>query len=145
MRPSWVLLDYLVGHAGLVVILALDMADRDDLHKVAVARGILGQEDEMVVCPMVGVLELMVVVPRDVHLAADDGLDLVATVFVLVLSGHLEELLHAVHITVVRDGDRGHIQLYGALEKLPHIGESVEDGVLGVDVKMDEGHRLGFE
>ena len=144
-EPVVILLDDLVGHAGLVIVLALDVTDGDDLHEVAVAGGILGQKDQVIVSPVGGILELVVVMPRNIHLAANDGLDLVIAFRILMLSGHLEELLDPVHVAVVRDGESGHSELRRTLEKLPHIGESVKDGVLCVDVKMDERHRWKFE
>ena len=99
----------------------------------------------MIVRPVCGILQFVVVMPGDIHLAADDGLDLVTLVLVAVLPGHLEELLYTVHIAMVGDGDGGHAQLGSTGKKLPHVGESVKYGVLCMDVKMYEGHMWRFE
>ena len=144
-EPLMVFLNDLVRDTWLAVIRPLDMACRDYLHEVTVARGILGKEDKVIIRPVGGILEPVVVVPRDIYLASDDGLDLIAPVSIEVLPSHLEELFHAVHIAMVGNSNRGHAQLYGTFEKLPHVGEAVEDGILCMDVKMYEGHMWRFE
>ena len=128
-----VLLQHLVAHARAVVH-ALDVSRGHDLHQVLVALIILGEQDEVVVFLVVVVLEAVVVVLRDVDLAAEDGLD------VRVLLGHVAEVLDAVHVAVVRDGEARHAELLRAPEELLDVAHPVEDGVLGVDVKVYEGH-----
>jgi hypothetical protein len=81
---------------------------------------------------MVLVLEFMVIVTRHIHLATDDRLD------VRILLGHLQELLHTIHVSVVCNGKCGHFQLFRALEKTAYGCLTVKNGVLCVDVKMDE-------
>ena len=71
----------------------------------------------------------------DVNLAADDGLH------VGVLLGILEELLYAVHVAVIRDGKRRHSQLIGPVKEVLYGGLSIQDGVLGMDVKVYETHK----
>ena len=43
-------------------------------------------------------------------------------------------------IMVVRDGNGGHAQLIGPVEKLLYGRKSVQDGVLGVDMEVNETH-----
>ena len=54
------------------------------------------------------------------------------------LLGHVVELLHAVHVAVVGDGQTRHAQLLGPLEKLFDVGKPVEHGILRMDVKVYE-------
>ena len=90
---------------------------------------------------MLVVLQLGVVMPRDIHLASDDRLDLVLfSLFVLMLVGELEELLDTVHVSVVGDGQRGHAHGFCPVEQSGYRRESVEDGILGVDVEVYECH-----
>ena len=129
-----VFLDDFVAHAGLAVVHALDVAGRDNLHQVLVPVVVLGQEDEMVVLAVGVVLELVVIVLGDIDLAADDGLDR------RVLLGEFVELLDAVHVAMVRDGQAGHSHFLGAVEQVLDGRHAVEDGVLRMDVKVYEGH-----
>ena len=78
---------------------------------------------------MVVALLLEPMVPLgDVNLAADDGF------YARMLLGVLEELLDAVHVAMVRDGQAGHAQLFRALEKIVDGRLTVQDGILGVNV-----------
>ena len=54
--------------------------------------------------------------------------------------GSLEKLLYAVKVSVVSDGEPAHSQLLGPAEKALGGGKSVKDGILGMYVKMYEGH-----
>ena len=134
-----VLLDHLVRHARRIVE-PVDVPFRADLHQVLVAFVILGQQGEVIVAAVVVVLEVMVVMPRHIHFAADDRLDdgLLVRVEVALVVGKLEELLHAVHVAVVGDGQGRHVQLAGAGEQFLNIGKTVENRVLRVDVKVYE-------
>ncbi len=124
-----VFLQDLVAHAG-AVIHALDMGRGHDFHEVLVAFVVLRQEDEVIV-PLL----LHPMVPfRDIDLAPDDGLHRG------VLLRELEELLHAVHVPVIRDREAGHAQLLGPVEQVVDGRLAVQDGILGMYVKMDEGH-----
>jgi hypothetical protein len=71
-----------------------------------------------------------------VDLAADDGLD-------ALLGGLLRELDGAGERAVVGERDGGHLELGGAGGELRNAAGSVENGVLGVDVEVDE-RSLGF-
>ena len=71
---------------------------------------------------------------RDVHLAADDRLH------ALLLHG-VVELDRAEHVAVVGDGAGRHAQLGDALGQLLGPAGAVEEGVFGVEVEVNEGHR----
>ena len=124
-----VLLYHFVGHSRAVVH-TLDVGDGDYLDEVAVAGQVFREKDKVVVA---GLLPPVVTFGH-VDLAAHDGLDR------LVLAGVFEELLDAVHIAVIGQGNGGHSELFGSFEKVAHRGETVENRVLRVDVKVDEGH-----
>jgi hypothetical protein len=68
---------------------------------------------------------------RDVGLDADHRLDARA-------GGLPEEVVGAVHVAVVGDGDRRHAQLADLLEHLLEPSGTVEHGVFGVHMQMDE-------
>ena len=124
-----VLLEHLMAHAGTVVE-ALDMARGDDLHEVLVAVVVLRQQDQVII-PLL--LHPMVALGH-VDLAADDGLH------VRMLLRILEEFLHPVHVAVVRNGEAGHPEFLGPVEQVLDGRLSVEDGILGMDVKVYESH-----
>ena len=126
-----VLFQELVVDAGAVVE-ALDVPERDQFHEVVVACLVLGQENEVVVPLVLRVFELVVVMSGYVHFAAENGL------YPRMLLGHVVELLHAVHVAVVGDGETRHAQLLGPLEKLFDVGKPVEHGILRMDVKVYE-------
>ena len=65
----------------------------------------------------------------DVRLAAQDGLD------IRVFMADVEELLHAIHVAVVRDCQTRHLELVRTREELLYVGHSIEDGVFRMDVK----------
>ena len=72
----------------------------------------------------------------DVDLAADDGFDAVL--------GRLSGELHGPgERPVIGERDRGHPELGGPSSELGNPASPVQNGVLGVDVKVDEG-GLGF-
>ena len=139
------------GHAGgaadkvLVVLLqdfvadprtivhTLDMGDRDYLHQVLVAVVVLCEKDEVVIGPVCLVLEL-VVSYRDIYLTADDRLD------IGVFLGEFVELLYSIHVAMVGDGQGRHSELLRTVEQILDRGLSVEDGILGMDMKMNKSH-----
>ena len=110
-----ILRQHLVAHPRLVVVLALYMAGRDYLHQVFVALVVLGEQYKMVVLPVVIVLQPVVIMPGDIHLAADDGLDR------RMLGRRLEELLDAVHIAVVGNRKGRHTQFLRPFEQLGDV------------------------
>ena len=88
----------------------------------------------MVVLLVVVVLEAVVVVLRDIDFAAEHRLD------AGMLLRHVAEILHAVHIAVVRDCEARHAQFLRPAEELFDVAHSVQDGILGMDVQVYEGH-----
>ena len=78
----------------------------------------------------------LVLVPllRDVHLAADHRMD--AVLFRLIV-----ELHRAEQIAVIRHGDRGHLLLLRELHELRNLARPVEQGVIGMAMKMNERVR----
>ena len=124
-----VLLQHLVADPG-AVIHTLDVRRGNDLHQVLVPLQVLRQKDQVIV-PLL----LHAVVPhRHVRLASDDGLD------PRMLLRELEELLDTEHVAVVRDGQAGLAQLLGPVEQVFNGRLTVQDGILGMYVQMDEGH-----
>lgn len=79
---------------------------------------------------------MMVVMARHIDFAAYDGLD------VGEFLGSAEELLDAVHIPVVSNGKSRHPEGRSLFEELRNVGKAVENGILGVDVKVYERHDL---
>ena len=110
------------------------MSCRDNLHQVLVAVVVLCKENEVEIASVILVLELMVIMPCDIDLAADDRLHLGK------LLRYLQEFLHTVHVSMVRDGQCRHFELFGACKKVTDGRLAVEDGILCMYVKMDEGH-----
>jgi hypothetical protein len=80
-------------------------------------------------------LSLRAAVVGDVDLAADDGLDAVATRFA-------EEFDRSGQRSVVGERDGRHLEFGRSLGERRDPARSVEDRVLGMDVEMDE--RRGF-
>ena len=120
-----VLLQHLMADAGTVVH-ALDVRRGHDLHEVLVALVVLRQQDQVVIA-----LLLHPVVPhRHVRLAPDDRLHR------RMLLRVLEELLHSVHVPMVRDRQPGHPELLGAVEQVVDGRLAVQDGILGMYVQM---------
>ena len=80
-----------------------------------------------------------------VHFASEDGFEgcLAFGEFGVFLVDVVEELFDAVHVAVVGDGDAGHSVGYGFVNEVVDGGLAVEQGVLCVDVEVDEGLHLG--
>jgi hypothetical protein len=72
------------------------------------------------------------VIVHEIDLAADDWLD-------AVLGTCLVELHRAVHHAVIGEAKGGLLELRGALGEGVDLAGAVEQGVLGVDVKMGAG------
>ena len=120
--------------AGLAVE-PVDVAQRDQMGKVAVAFIVLGQQNQMVAGLLVDAVEAAA--RRHVDFAADDDADAGFPLFFRFLRQFLRRLVHvhgAVHVAVVRDGDAVHAQIHGAPEQLLRFGGAVEQAVLGMDV-----------
>ena len=128
-QPLMVLLDHLVRHPRLVVE-SLKAGDGDNLHQVLVALVVLRQEDQVVVA----LFFYPVVVQGDINLTADYRLHRWMVLRVL------EELLDAVHVAVVRNGKARHAKFFRPFKEVSDGGMPVKDGILGVYVKVNEGH-----
>jgi len=66
-----------------------------------------------------------------IDFAADDGLD-------VALAGFIEEIRGGEEIAVVRDRHCGHLLAGCFIQELGGFASSVEQAVIGVDVKMNE-------
>ena len=109
-----------------LVVVALEVAEARQLDQVRVA-GLIGREEREV-----GVALLLgVAVVGDVDLAADDRLDAGSL-------GRLEQLHRARHRPVIGERDSRHLELGGALDEVGDPARTVENRVLGVDVKVNE-------
>ena len=103
-----------------LVIEAFQVGDRDQFHQIFVAFFVLGQQDQMVALAVETVRILAVqIVGCNVHLAADDRFD-------AALFGLDEKFDGAVQHAMVSDGQRFHPQLFGAVQNIVDLGETVE-------------------
>ncbi len=122
-------------HPGLDVE-ALCEAHADHVAEVAVPLLVPAQEDQMAAL-RVQLVDLVKAGPaggRDVHLAADDGLD------ALPLAGPVE-VDGAVHDPVVRDGHGGLAQLPDPAGQPVDPAKAVQQAVLRMDMEVDKRHR----
>ena len=121
-----------MADARFFIILSFDMPRRDNLHQILVAVVVLGQKNKMEICPVVLVLEFMVIMLGHIHLASDDRLNL------RILLRHLQELLHTIHVSMVGDGKCRHSELACTLKKAGNRRLTVKNRILCMDMKMDE-------
>ena len=112
------------------VVEAFDVGLGDQLHQVAVAGIVAGQQHQVGRAALAGVLVVPAVV-GDVDLAADDGLD------AGVAAGGVE-VHNTIEGAVVGDGQRIHAQLAGAGDQFRDAADAVEHTVFGVNVEMGE-------
>ena len=134
-QPLGVFRQKLLAHPRLVVE-AAQRGFRRDPGQVAVAFLVFGQDQKMVIGIAVGrsAFDVVVVLLADVKLAADDRLH-------SGLVRGIHEMDCAEDVAVVGHGDRGHAQLFHALDKLFHVAGAVEHGVVGMEVQVNElGH-----
>ena len=92
---------------------------------------VLGKENEVVTTHVF--LELLVeeTALGNVHLAADDGLELLIIVLIgIYLAYIVEELLYTHHVAMVGDGYALHVVGNGLVDKFLYGSLSVEYGVL---------------
>ena len=122
---------YLMGNPRSVVH-TLDMSAGDNLHQVLVPVIILRKQDKVIVVFVLRILQLVVVVLRDIDFAAYDRL------YPGMFLGELEELLHSVHVAMVRDGDTRHSEFFSTVEQGFNGRKSVSDRVLRMDMKVNE-------
>ncbi len=135
-QPLGVLVQQRPVDAGLVVE-ALGEAGADQIAEVAVAGLVFAQQDQVGVGVVEAVLLVMPGARGDVDLAADDGLD--ARGAAGLVEGH-----RPVHHAVVGDRQGTLPQFFGALRQLLDAAGAVEQRIFGMDVEMDEGHRITF-
>jgi len=135
-----IFLDDFVRDPRLVIILAFDVPFRNYLYQILIPVVVLGQKDQVEIRAVLVVLFLMVIVPRDIDFAAYERfyLQIPVSVDVRLVIGHFEEFLDAVHVSVVRNGKGRHFEFACAFEQFLDIGQAIKDGVLGMDVKVDE-------
>ncbi len=151
-QPVVVSLEELPVDPRLVVV-ALEVRRRGQLHEVAVALDVLRQEGQVVVelLPALDVATrvvdpaaphraLVARLARHVGLGADDRHD-------AAVAARLVEVEDPVHVPVVRDAERGLAVGHRGLDELADPGGPVEHGELGVGVQMRKRplrHRPSF-
>src|SRR5690554_2594849 len=119
--------------AGFASIEALDPGPADDADDILIALLALGEEEKM----RGGELALVTAIAiDDGDLSAEDGLHLLAPAGV-------HELYSRVHISAIRDGDRGHACRLGRFYKLIYAHRPLEHRIFAMDVEVDErpAHR----
>ena len=125
----------LLAHARFVIE-AVQRGLGRDLYEIAVAFVIFGKHEQMVVGIAFG-RRAVVIFFADVEFAADDG-------FHARLLSRVDKMDCAKDIAVVGHGHGRHAQLFHALAKLFDITGAVEQGVVRVQVQVDElGHGFG--
>ena len=131
-QPPGVALQELPVDPRLVVV-ALEVAGRDEPDQVRVALVRLGEQREVRVP-----LRLRLAVVTDVDLAADDGLHAGPLAMPVELDGARQR-------AVIGQPDRGHLELCRPGDQIGDPAGAVEDRVLRVHVQVDEGgaHRTG--
>ena len=133
-QTARVLLEQVEVDARLVVV-ALEIAEGDELDEVVVPLEVLGEQREVRPVAAAGRL-LRATILDEVDLAADDRLD-------AGLRRRAVEVDRPRHRAVVGDRDGRHLELRRALDELADAARTVEDRVLGVAVEVDELGRHG--
>ena len=113
----------------------VDVAQRDQMGKVAVSLIVLGQQNQMVAGLLVDAVEAAA--RRQIDFAADDDADTGFSLLFRLLRQFLRRLIQVhgpVHVAVVRNGNAVHAQLHGTPEQLLRFGGAVKQAVLGMDV-----------
>ena len=121
------------------VIEALRVPDGRELHEVLVALHVPGQQDQMVVGPfsLAGLRAVPAIPGSHVGLHPDNGLE-------PCLAGQLVECPGAEEAAVVRKGQAGHLEFLCPVNEVGEAVGSVEEGVLGVCMEVDEAHSARF-
>ena len=115
-----------------LIIHSLDVSCGDNLHQVLVAIVVLCQKDKVVITFFLQ----SVVTLGYVDFASDDRFD------TRMLGRELEELLHSVHVAVVRDCKTRHAKLFRPVEQVFYGRLAVKDRVLCMDVKVYKSHFM---
>ena len=124
-----VLGEKLVIHARLV-IKAVKITRRNKLDEIPVALVVLAEKDQMIRALGLGAA-VLVVIRRDINLAADDRLHAVRDR--LMVKGRSGK-----KIPVIRDGDRGHSAPRGLGGQFADFTSSIEKGVIRVQMQVDK-------
>jgi hypothetical protein len=123
--------------SGLVVE-AIERSFRTDFDEVAIALFVFGQHQQVVITVALR-FGAMIFFLADVEFAANDRL---YTSFL----GGIHEMYCAEDVAVIRHGHGRHAEFFGSLAEQLDVAGSVEHGVIGMQMKMDElswrsGHR----
>ena len=146
-QPFAVLLQRLVVGAGAHVV-AFRPAPRHQLHQVVIARLVLGQHDEVPSALVrLALFQVFGIASSGhIHLAAENGLEGLLPLRLTLLVHPVdvvEELLHAEHVAVIRDGHTLHAVGDGFIHQTGDGSLSVQQRILGVHVQMYEiDHNL---
>jgi hypothetical protein len=123
----------LMVNAGIVVK-AFELSFADKLEEILVAGLVFGEEQKM------GgfFIELRVAFAHgaggQVSFDADDRFDTGGSSLIV-------ELDHPEHGAMIGQRDRAHAHFFDAPHELLDVAEAIEEGVFGVDVKVDKTHR----
>ena len=124
--------DFLVD--ARLVIIPVEMRRRDELREVLVAFLILCEQHEMVVDVTAAATGRLLLQPRsgrDIHLAADDGLD-------ALLLRRLVEIHRGVKHAVVSHRHGVELEVVRLVHQLVETTGGVEQAVLGMQMEMDK-------
>ena len=114
-----------------LVIKALDVCIRHELHEVAIAFLIFREQDQMIILHAVHFGAFLPIARRDIDLAADDRLHALRDRF-------LVKINDAIHRAVIRDGDRVHARRLRRRDELRDAARAVEQAELRVNMKVRE-------
>ena len=78
---------------------------------------------------------------RHVDFAAQDGLHRPISILVRGFLTGIEKAHHAEHVAVIRHRHRGHPRCLAFLHEIGDPGESIEQGIFGVQMEVGEGHE----
>ena len=117
------------------VVISLEVRFGHELDEVLVALRVLCKDGDVVRALVIGVPTVAAAL-GDVHLAADDRLDLRGLRLLI-------EFDDAVHSSVVGDGKAVHAQCFGPVDQGFEAAETIEQAEFGVDVKVGEQGASG--
>ena len=130
-----VLFQQFVVDAGAVVK-ALEVGAGHQLHQVAIAAIVPGQEDQMIGAAL-GAAAVVAAVMGHIDLATDNGLK--AHFLALGIKVH-----HAVQVAVIGDGQGLHAQIPNLANQGRDAADAVQHTVFGVGVQVGEHGRIGL-
>jgi hypothetical protein len=118
-----------------LVVEPLRVSDGGELHQVPVPDEVARQEHQVVVGPvsLAGAGSVAAVSGRDVRFHPDDRLQ-------PFLRRHLVEIPRAEHAAVIGEREPRHLVLFRLAHEVRQAVRAVEEGELGVGVKVDEAH-----